>query len=134
MEEIQSYITRILTLDGPMLVVALLISIGYMAKMARWMPNKWIPPMLCLIVGPALSVVLLPFTDVSKLDFGLHFPLATQWAQVLSRGVMLGVLAWYIHDQVLYKLIDEKLAKRKAERLARKTPPVLPSDSPRTPV
>lgn len=97
----------VLALGPEALTVVAVIALGYIPRFVPGVPHKYIP-LFCIMVGP----VVYPFLgDRNKIAFETTNPVV---AQVLI-GLVLGVVAWATHDQVIGRLegfIKGKIHKR----------------------
>lgn len=105
----------ILALGPEALTIVAIIALGYIPRFVTWEKDgpesPWkgklrdFIPLFCILVGP----VVYPFLgDPGKISFTTANPVV---AQVLI-GLVLGVLAWALHDQVISRI--EALVFRKA--------------------
>ncbi len=112
MQDIDAFVTPIISATGPKSIIIFLILFGYIMKMVpnKWFPNFLIPFINCLLLGPLFSVFILKWPSAGSIDPDVRYPEIAAWAFALQTGVILGVLAWILHKVVLTRLIDEKVA------------------------
>lgn len=95
------------SVTGAPLMVLDLWMLGYALKLLHGFPNRWIPPTIV-----TASILLCPWflgwPCVGDMPHNLCCPEITCWAQIISQGALLGILAWGIHARYLRKWIDEK--------------------------
>ncbi len=72
------------------------IAFGYAVKLVPYIPNKHIPWM-CIASGPAIYPFL---TDFSRVSPDSQQPIV----RIVMTGLILGVVAWLIHNAVIWRL------------------------------
>ncbi len=81
------------------------IAFGYVVKLVPYISNKLIPS-LCIAAGPAIYPFL---TDASRVSPDSQQPIV----RIVMTGLILGVVAWMIHNTVIWRV--EKWLKAKME-------------------
>lgn len=109
MELISPMLDYMTSWHGPPLVIMFLIVNGYMLKMVRVFPNRFIP-----LVNMGLSVVLTVFVvnwpdPAETWMVKVKWPAIAAWATVLMQGLLFNFAAWALHAKLLRKWIDEKV-------------------------
>ena len=86
---------------GPELLLGLgAIALGYALQLIPTFPNKWIPA-VC-IFSPA---IVYPFlAECGKCPYDVRYP----FVRFVLIGLLIGVAAWALHNQVLKRLIDDR--------------------------
>lgn len=74
------------------------IAVGYVVRLIPAIPNKWIPA-VCILVAP----LIYPFmTSPGRVSPDSESPMV----RIVMTGLILGVLAFILHDKVIAKLED----------------------------
>lgn len=93
------------TLDGPLLLIAFLLMLGYALKL---MPETWFPndriPLAIMGVGPVLSLFLVGYSEPGKMPPNIPFPEAAALIQALCRGFILSAFTWMFHAAALKRM------------------------------
>ncbi len=108
-ELISEAIREVTTLNGPPAVVATLIFSGYALKMIQAFPNRFIP-MVNAMIAPVLTLVLVGWPTPDTMAPGLRWPELAAWLTALVQSLLLLCMSWVLHDRILRKVIDDKVA------------------------
>lgn len=96
-------------LHGPPLVIVFLIVNGYMLKMTKVFPNRFIP-LVNAILAPALTILLVEWPDKEQTwMLKVKWPAIAAWATSLLQGTLYNFIAWVGHAKFLRKWIDDKV-------------------------
>lgn len=101
-------LTRLTELDGPSLLIAFLLMLGYALKVTAVFPNRCIPSAI-MVVGPCLSPFVVGLGDVGDVGRRVPYPDVCIWLQAICRGFILSAATWMIHHAAIRK-IEQKLA------------------------
>jgi hypothetical protein len=94
-------------LKGIPLVIALLIAVGYLLKMTPFFSNRFIPFVNCLLLGPALTLLLVKWPEPGQMEEGVLWAMAAAWVTAYSKGMFIAVIVWAMHGVVLKRIIDK---------------------------
>lgn len=96
MNYLEEAINTLSKLGPEMFCIVACIAVGYVIRLIPSIPNKWIP-LACIIVAP----VVYPFlTSPGRVSPDSVNPLM----RIILTGLILGVLAFALHGQVLARL------------------------------
>lgn len=124
-EQLNGAILWILELRGPALMATILLAIGYIARFLPWIPNKFIPQIV-ILSGTATAPLFIPLSGVGTVDPGIPWPTVTVWAELLTRGMIIGLSVWLSHELLISKLEDKLKAIGVKTPTAAVPPPVIP--------
>jgi len=96
METLNDIVAQLITLGPELLVVLVVWVAGYILRLIKIFPNKWIPVCL-IIVGTALYPLT---TNPGQMSFEVRNPLVRQ----CLIGLVLGFTAWLVHGKLLKPL------------------------------
>ena len=99
LEQASQILNQLYGLPAGLLIVALCIAVGYVLKLIPRFPNGAIP-LVVILVAPVLLPVIA--------DYQNDVPWRVWFVRNIVVGLIIGVVAWTIHNQVLSKL-EEKL-------------------------
>lgn len=106
--------TRLTQLDGPALLVAFLLMLGYGLKVTSLFPNKYIPRAI-MIAGPGLSPFVIGLSDPGEVSHRIPYPVVAIWLQALCRGFIFASVTWMAHHAAIRK-IEQKLGSLFGEK------------------
>lgn len=98
------WITKLETLPAGLLTLVVCIALGYVLKFVPEFPNSRIP-VVNLVFGALFYMFTAPYTAANPLIVQEHVPVAAR-LRALGIGLVLGAVAWLIHNKVL-KLIED---------------------------
>lgn len=104
MEYLQDILNQILQLKGAALVGIVLMVLGYILKLVPQVPNGVIPAVV--IVGGCVLNPLLSPTPQGDVAYYIRNGVTVD----VLHGFLIGAAAWFVHDKVLRRFIDSKLA------------------------
>jgi hypothetical protein len=102
---LEDVVKSIKTLSPELLCIAGLIIMGYIIKLVPWIHSKLLPG-ICILLGPLVYVFLIN-PEPGSVPPNIRNPMVYQ----LLIGLLLGSLAWIIHDKILNRLEDWLAAK-----------------------
>lgn len=101
--ELGPWLAKITALKGPELIIALSITLGWLLKIVRWIPNKSIPGIV-IPMGIPLTLLLVRWPAPGDMDMGVRWPDVAAWLQLAAQGIMLGALAWVLHHTIVNRI------------------------------
>lgn len=92
------------TVKGHKAVVLYLIVFGYVIRMCPWIPNRFIPSINILVLGPFLSFTLLGWPSVGEIDPNCRWPELAAYVFSYGEGLNLGLVSWLGYEFGISKL------------------------------
>lgn len=101
-------LTRLTQLDGPALLIAFLLMLGYGLRVSAVFPGKYIPRVI-MIVGPCMSPFVIGLSEPGEIGHRIPYPVIAIWVQAICRGFIFATFTWMIHHAAIRK-IEQRLA------------------------
>lgn len=99
LESAQSILSKLYGLPGGVLVLLSCIAVGYVLRLWKWFPDKAIP-VVAIIWGPIFNTLL---ADPKSDDL----PLRVWICKNVLVGLLIGVIAWVVHNKVIARFEDK---------------------------
>lgn len=96
MNYLEEAINTLSKLGPEMFCIVACIAVGYLVRVVPFIPNKWIPS-ICILAGMFIYPGL---TSTGRVSPDAQIPIVRMW----FTGLILGALAFAIHDQALSRL------------------------------
>jgi hypothetical protein len=95
---INDALTQLLKLTPEALLGLFIIACGYVLRGIKWLDNRWIPLVCCVLGGS-----LYPFiAKQASADPDLAHP----YVRLVMIGFLIGLLAWVFHEKILSRIED----------------------------
>lgn len=99
MNYIEELVNTLSKLGPEMFCIVACIAAGYVIRLIPVISNKWIPP-VCILIAPCIYPFLTSFSRVSP-------DAVDPRMRIILTGLVLGVMAFILHDKVIAKIEDK---------------------------